>query len=104
MKEGNMRDIPGNVSFIGRQGITYSGRPTQMPTLPEGGIVVCEFIRAHNMPSLNKTILCENIEDMQRLYDACNAGSALQLRWFTAAGMIQGYTEEEWAKLLSGNK
>lgn len=73
-----------------RQDITIFGRPKNWPAevTPEKNIVVCDFIRAEGMPDLNRTFICKNVSDMQRLYDEFARGGAVRIEWYLVSAVI----------------
>lgn len=53
-------------------------RPTQMPRLGKGDAVIAGFDQGLG----ERMIVCDNLEDMQQLFDAYARGGALQLTWY----------------------
>jgi hypothetical protein len=70
-----------------------------MPLLKEGEVLVCEYIRAPEMPSINKVFICETVEDMQQLFDACDRGGATFINWYITTELVRiltGKDAENW--------
>jgi len=54
------------------------GRPTEMPTLGKDEKVICGYDQGLG----ERIFVCENLEDMQTLYDAYAKGGALRINWY----------------------
>lgn len=55
------------------------GNPMRFPTLDEDESVICGYDQGLG----ERLIVCENLTDMQELYDNYEQGYALQIRWYT---------------------
>jgi hypothetical protein len=96
-----MREVPKDYNPIDRQDIVINTRPTAMPELAEGQSLVCEYVRAPGMPSLNPTYICDTVDDMQQLFDGCAGGGAIQLNWYITNELVKilvGEAAERWLK------
>ena len=56
------------------------GRPTSMPTLVGNEMVICGYDQGLG----ERMIVCENMQDMQELYDGYARGGALNIHWYTS--------------------
>lgn len=56
-----------------------SGRPTSMPSISGNEKVICGYDQGLG----ERIIVCENLQDMQELYDAYARGGALNISWYT---------------------
>ena len=68
--------------------VSISGRPKQMPALPSNKhSLICGYDQGLG----ERLIVCENLEDMQALYDAYYQGRALRINWYIGedVGVIQ---------------
>lgn len=54
-------------------------KPTTFPTLGKDESVICGYDQGLG----ERLIVCENLEDMQQLYDSYAQGCALQINWYT---------------------
>lgn len=59
--------------------LDISGRPKQVPILTGHYQVICGYDQGLG----ERLFVCESLEDMQELYDACARGGALQINWYT---------------------
>jgi hypothetical protein len=53
-------------------------RPVALPNLPEGWDLICGYDQGLG----ERLLVCESLEDAQRLYDAYARGGALGLTWY----------------------
>lgn len=70
------------------QPISISGRPTRMPQLPsDKHSLVCGYDQGLG----ERLFVCENLADMQELYDAYYRGGALRIKWYSGedVGFVQ---------------
>ena len=93
-----MNQVPKGYTPVNRQDITFSGRPVAMPALDDGQLLVCEYIRAQGIPSLNLNMICTSVADMQKLYDGYAGGGAVQLKWYICDELVMVQTLEEWKR------
>lgn len=56
------------------------GRPDRMPDLPDGRVLLCGF----DQGAEERLIVCETLDDVQRLFDAWARGGASRIRWYAA--------------------
>lgn len=89
-----MREVLNTSIPVDRREIRFSGRPVSMPTLEEGEVLVCEFIRNLELPSFNKVYICETVEDIQQLFDICARGGAMLLNWYVTTELVAILTGE----------
>jgi hypothetical protein len=63
------------------------GRPSQMPSLPQGHDVICGYDQGLG----ERMFVCESLEDMQQLYDSYARGYALYIYWYSGedVGFVQ---------------
>jgi hypothetical protein len=59
--------------------LSIYGRPSQMPSLPQGHDVICGYDQGLG----ERMIVCESLEDMQQLYDSYARGYALRIYWYS---------------------
>jgi hypothetical protein len=55
-------------------------RPDKMPVVPEGHSVVCGY----DLGLGERMIVCDSLEEMQKLYDMYAQGFALNIVWYSA--------------------
>jgi hypothetical protein len=77
-----MRELPKNFSPDGREDLIIRGNPTQMPAVPDGKVLVCEFVIDHHLPSWNRYFACDDLGDMQHLFAGHAAGGSMLINWF----------------------
>ena len=67
--------------------LSVSGRPSRMPSLPQGHDVICGYDQGLG----ERMIVCESLEDMQQLYDSYARGGALRICWYSGedVGFVQ---------------
>ena len=53
-------------------------RPTSVPDVPQGKVVICGFDQGLG----EKMLVCESLEDMQYAYDQYAKGWALSIHWY----------------------
>lgn len=58
---------------------SISGRPKNFPNISKGSSVVCGYDQGLG----ERMIVCNNLEDMQTLYDSYARGSAIRICWYT---------------------
>ena len=63
----------------GQFGQPFYGRPTTFPTLGKNESVICGYDQGLG----ERLIVCENLADMQQLYDSYAQGWALRINWYT---------------------
>ena len=59
-------------------GIPLSGRPTEVPRIPEGQAVICGYDQGLG----EQLFACESLGEMQGLFDAHAAGGSLTITWY----------------------
>jgi len=57
------------------------GRPSSLPHLSGEEKVICGYDQGLG----ERIIVCESLEDMQKLYDAYATGGALRIHWYKAS-------------------
>jgi len=65
------------------QPLEIDGRPTSMPPLRGDEAVICGY----NQGLDEQMLVCENLQDMQELYDAYALGGALNIHWYRGANV-----------------
>lgn len=76
MKELGMKDKIFGVELL--KDLTVPAEPTEFPRIPEGHSVICGFDQGLG----ERMIVCETLEDMQRLDKAYGEGMALDIHWY----------------------
>ncbi len=76
MYELGMKDeISGAKDF---EPLRIFGRPARLPLLQEDEVVICGYDQGAG----ERMIVCENLQDMQKVYDAYARGGALSIHWY----------------------
>jgi hypothetical protein len=57
------------------------GRPTSMPRVPEGHLVICGYDQGLG----ERIFVCESVEDMLTLFDNYASGGALRISWYSGS-------------------
>jgi len=58
--------------------LNISRKPTEYPALKEGEKVICGYDQGLG----ERLFVCDNLEDMQRLYAGYYSGGALSIQWY----------------------
>ena len=56
----------------------FNGKITEFPRVAEGWHVACAY-NQWGMPGMARMIICENLEDMQKLVSGYHSGGALSI-------------------------
>lgn len=75
---GKKSDIFGVEKLVS---LRVNGNPTKMPVLEKDEKLICGYDQGLG----ERIFVCDNLEDMQTLYDSYAKGGALRIHWYKGA-------------------